>query len=221
MPKITLFYDVISPWSLFAFELLKRYRKPWNLDIVLKPTYLGGVMVSSGNKPPITVKNKGIYMHNYDMVQTSKLIGVSYKYPEVFPVNTINIIRFLRIAEDKVPEKLEALTAIFFDAIWGQSAKATENINPKTFASFIPKDVLTQAQVEEFIQLSQTEENKDRVKKDASDIVAAGAFGFPWMQVKHDNGEQINVFGSDRFEVIAHFLGKPYYGPFPDKKSKL
>jgi hypothetical protein len=49
-PVVTFYYDVISPWSLFAYRLLQRYEKPWNLDVQLRPRYLGGVMQGSGNK---------------------------------------------------------------------------------------------------------------------------------------------------------------------------
>lgn len=31
--------------------VLQRYRTRWNANIVLKPMFLGGIMVASGNKP--------------------------------------------------------------------------------------------------------------------------------------------------------------------------
>lgn len=42
------------------------------MNITRKPVYLGGVMVASGNKPPITVKAKGVWMNEHDMPLTSK-----------------------------------------------------------------------------------------------------------------------------------------------------
>lgn len=33
------------------------------MDLVLKPVFLGGVMNAAGNKPPITVPNKGKWMN--------------------------------------------------------------------------------------------------------------------------------------------------------------
>jgi glutathione S-transferase kappa 1 len=41
------------------------------------------------------------------------------------------------------------------------------------------------------------------------------SFGAPWIVVENDNGETGVFFGSDRMEVIAHFLKKPYYGVHP------
>lgn len=52
--------------------VLKRYEKPWNLDLTIVPIYLGGVMVAAGNKPPVTVLNKGKWMNEYDLPLISK-----------------------------------------------------------------------------------------------------------------------------------------------------
>lgn len=77
MTKATLYYDIVSPWSFLAYtgapgrscepcdgkrtirltlaehvgSVLKRYRQPWDMQLELKPMFLGGVMQASGNKP--------------------------------------------------------------------------------------------------------------------------------------------------------------------------
>jgi 2-hydroxychromene-2-carboxylate isomerase len=53
-------------------------------------------------------------MREFDMPMASKNMGVPYRFPKVFPVNTIHSIRFLRVVEDKAPEKVAPLTEIFF-----------------------------------------------------------------------------------------------------------
>lgn len=37
-----------SPYSWLAFETLMRYRPVWNVEIELRPMFLGGVMQASG-----------------------------------------------------------------------------------------------------------------------------------------------------------------------------
>lgn len=34
-PKIALYFDVVSPWSRIAYTVLRRYKQPWNLDLVM------------------------------------------------------------------------------------------------------------------------------------------------------------------------------------------
>ena len=63
--KISLHFDVISPYSWIGFELLHRHNRLWNdssIKVINKPTFLGGIMHGSGNKPPGLVADKMSYM---------------------------------------------------------------------------------------------------------------------------------------------------------------
>lgn len=50
--SIRFYYDVVSPFSLLAFSVMKRYKSIWNVDVEYVPILLGGVMKASGNTPP-------------------------------------------------------------------------------------------------------------------------------------------------------------------------
>ena len=50
--KVKLYYDWLSPYSWLAFEVLLEYEKIWDLDLELKPVYLGAIMKASENNPP-------------------------------------------------------------------------------------------------------------------------------------------------------------------------
>lgn len=54
---VELYYDVVSPYSYFAFEVLCRYRQPWNLQLDLKPFFLPAVMKAAGTTSPAVVSN--------------------------------------------------------------------------------------------------------------------------------------------------------------------
>jgi glutathione S-transferase kappa 1 len=57
--KVEFFYDIVSVYTYYAFEILERYKSAWNLTIIYRPFFLGGVMVGANNKPPATVPAKG------------------------------------------------------------------------------------------------------------------------------------------------------------------
>lgn len=61
---VDFFYDVISPYSYIAFEILSRYNSgQWvNAALRLRPASLAHIMQASGNKPPMMVAAKAAYM---------------------------------------------------------------------------------------------------------------------------------------------------------------
>lgn len=52
------------------------------MDLILKPFFLGGVMKASGNRPPMMVPSKAIYMHK-DLSRNAAYFGVPLKALEV------------------------------------------------------------------------------------------------------------------------------------------
>uniref|UniRef100_A0A2K5RUN4 Glutathione S-transferase kappa 1 n=1 Tax=Cebus imitator TaxID=2715852 RepID=A0A2K5RUN4_CEBIM len=46
---LELFYDVLSPYSWLGFEILCRYQNIWNINLQLRPSFLGGIMKDSGS----------------------------------------------------------------------------------------------------------------------------------------------------------------------------
>lgn len=51
MNRIEFFYDIVSPYSWFAFETLRRYEQRWSVDLILRPFFLNAVMRATKNKP--------------------------------------------------------------------------------------------------------------------------------------------------------------------------
>ncbi|KAE8214106.1 hypothetical protein CF327_g2446 [Tilletia walkeri] len=220
--RITLYYDVVSPWTRIAFDVLRRYEKPWKIEVAFKAINLGYVMGAAGNKPPISVPNKGAWMWG-DMLRSSQFYGTTLNQPSDFPINTQPPQLFLRHLSDhpsqhhrsKYVPAIEAL----FEAVWTNNVplKTSQDIQG-VVGKLWGKD--EQAELGKLIEESSTKEMKDRLKAESKSLVEeGGAFGMPWMVVEKD-GKTSNWFGSDRFEQMANVLGVQWKGPFPDGRKR-
>jgi len=76
-----------------------------------------------------------------------------------------------------------------------------------SFADMIPTSTLARAKVTEYVQASESADNKAALKREAEALVADGAFGFPWIVVDREDGVRHTFFGSDRFEVSRGGMG--------------
>lgn len=210
---IRLSYDIVSPWSYFAYVVLKRYRPIWDFDLLLNPVWLGGVMKASKNTPPFAVPNKFKKMLD-EIPLMSKFFGVKCSVPAgPFPVNTLPIMRFLAVVQEKDPGRLEALTDRLYELMFENQLKAPDDMGA-VFGALSPAS-LEAAKLDEYVRLSRAEEAKERVKQEALQLVDQGAFGFPWLEICTPDEKRLTIFGSDRFEFLAHWLGKEWKGPNP------
>ncbi|KAK4057729.1 hypothetical protein OIO90_001377 [Microbotryomycetes sp. JL221] len=192
-----------SNGSFFSLtQVLKRYQKAWNLDIKIQPRYLGAVMVASGNKPPITVVNKGIWMNKVDLPLCSKYFQIPIQFPDSFPIQTLHVIRLLRVIQDEAPDRLESILDCFYEQIWTpKSNGATAASKPENFRKVIPTSLANDSELKNWFEKSTSEENKTKIKLEGQELVEkGGAFGF----------------------LMAFFLGKRWDGPFPkENEAKL
>jgi len=58
--------------------MCQRYQKAWNLDLQIRPTNLGYIMKEAGNRPPVSVPNKGKWMWE-DMGRAEKFFGSEFE----------------------------------------------------------------------------------------------------------------------------------------------
>ncbi|XP_051921277.1 glutathione S-transferase kappa 1-like isoform X2 [Hippocampus zosterae] len=215
---IELFYDVVSPYSWLAFEVMCRYRTVWNIDLKLRPAFLGGVMKGSGNKPPGLVPKKFLWM-NHDLARLAVYFNVPLRPPSdpaeaMFRKGSLNAMRFVKAVQEKEmggDQQVEKVSRELWRRIWSEDKDITE---PASLAEAAQKAGLGSSEIEELQKLCTTPEIKDKLKSSTQEALEYGAFGFPVM-VCHINGKAETFFGSDRFEVMAHCLGEKWLGPQP------
>jgi len=219
--KVEIFYDVISPYSWLAFEVLCRYRSHWDMKLVLRPCYLGGIMKESGNRPPMMVPSKGLYM-NKDLIRNANYYQVPLKLMEdPFTVmverGSLRAQRFLTAIDLYFPEHLEDVSRSLWTRVWSKEEDIVDN--ESLFLAAKNAKMLDSA-IEKCLKLLNEAAVKETLKKTTEEVVEHGAFGAPTIIIHTNSGPEM-FFGSDRFPLIAEIMKQTWKGPLPDFKSNL
>lgn len=220
---VEVFYDVVSPYSWLGFEVMCRYRNIWNIDLKLRPAFLGGVMNGSGNKPPGLVPNKFLYMTK-DLQRLSQYFGVPLQSPSdpfeaMFKKGSLTAMRFVTAVQEKEQkevgggdQQVEKISRELWRRIWSQDQDITE---AQSLQEAGIQAGLSEASIKDLLESSSSKEIKDKLKRSTEEALDYGAFGFP-LVVCHIDGKPEIFFGSDRFELMAHCMGEKWFGPKPD-----
>ncbi|KAK7886925.1 hypothetical protein WMY93_026546 [Mugilogobius chulae] len=221
---IEVFYDVVSPYSWLCFEVMCRYRNVWNIDLKLRPAFLGGIMKGAGKstpkKPPGLVPNKFLYM-NKDLNRLAQYFDVPLQHPAdpfeaMFDKGSLTAMRFVTAVQDKETggdKQVECVSRELWRRIWSEDKDITK---PESLTEAAVKAGLSEKDIGELLTLTKTDKIKNRLKMATQEALEHGAFGFP-MIVCHVDGKKEMFFGSDRFELMAHTIGEKWLGPQPDK----
>lgn len=219
---VELFYDVVSPYSWLGFEVMCRYRNVWNVDLKLRPAFLGGIMQGSGNKPPGLVPNKFLYMTK-DLARLAEYFNVPVQSPSdpfeaMFKKGSLSAMRFVAAVQEQEKggdQQVEQLSRELWRRIWSEDKDITE---PGSLSEAALKAGLPDDEIKKLLKLATSAEIKEKLKRSTQEALDYGAFGFPLI-VCHVNGKPEPFFGSDRFELMAHCIGEKWLGPEPDKSS--
>eukprot|EP01024_Parvocaulis_polyphysoides_P023964 TRINITY_DN22036_c4_g1_i1.p2 TRINITY_DN22036_c4_g1~~TRINITY_DN22036_c4_g1_i1.p2 ORF type:complete len:250 (+),score=9.76 TRINITY_DN22036_c4_g1_i1:28-750(+) len=220
--RIKFCFDVISPYSWFALEILLRYEKIWNVSIELLPIFGGGIMKGSNNTPPAMNKFKAQYSY-IDAKRQASWSGVPYRgLPINFMAkeNTLSSLlaqRTIVAACQKYgsqSQTVKQLVRSFFNTFQHRFSRQLLIEDPQLYIQVCRMSGLSDDDSVELVQMAQTQPIKDKLKENTSWALERGAFGMPTMFVEKNNRVEY-YFGGDRIEHIAIQLQKPWFGPQP------
>ncbi|XP_052213313.1 glutathione S-transferase kappa 1-like isoform X2 [Dreissena polymorpha] len=163
---VELFYDVVSPYTWFAFEVLCRYQHRWNMNLHLKPVFLGGIMKGADNQPPAMVPNRGLYMR-----KELKLLAKYFQVPLIEPANTAEMMfvkgtlktqRFITAVDMMDSTKTEELSRQMWHRNWSRDEDITE---PESLKQAGKRAGLSDAQITRGLEDMQSSKVKDRLKQ--------------------------------------------------------
>ncbi|XP_066297272.1 glutathione S-transferase kappa 1-like [Branchiostoma lanceolatum] len=148
--SVEFFYDVLSPYTWLAFEVMCRYQQKWNIDLKLRPFFLSGIMQGADNRPPGMVPAKASYMGK-DLKRLTDMYQVPFKMPSnpaevLFIKGSINAGRFLTAVDMNCDQYLEELTRQLFLRIYYRDEDITEPASLMSAAAKagIPEDLARQ-----------------------------------------------------------------------------
>ena len=239
-----MFFDILSPYSYFAFETLCRYRDEWGLALHFKPVFLSAIMRDTGNAPPAAVAAKAAYLAK-DLHRNA----IYYECPIKLPNSQMAAVMSGSLP---VQRMLVALQSAHGDgalercmrALWQRYLVRDEDILAEESKIAALNDAgldLAQAQA---VLAAATQPPAKRALADlTTEALAHGAFGVPAIVFSVPTsttpgtgsssgdaaaaagaaGEKAMIFGSDRFAIMAQLLNKTWVGPRPDvaKKRKI
>ena len=93
MPKqVEFFYDFTSPTAYLAWRRLPGVLERTGAKVKYRPMFLGGVMQTTGNRPPGTLPQKAKWMAE-DLQRWAKKYNTPYKLNPHFPMMTLMVQR--------------------------------------------------------------------------------------------------------------------------------
>lgn len=195
--KLEFFYDCSSPWTYLAFEGIESLGKRQNYQLIWKPILVGGIfnltnpsVYESRSNP---VKEKLAYSQK-DMKDWSKVRGIEFNWPDIFPINSVKAMRgsFFAINEGLVVEYSREV----FRSYW-TDGKDISNID---VLSEIVKSLDMDAV--RFLEFIDKDETKEALKKNTQELIGRGGFGSPTIYLN----ETDMYFGNDRLHLIEELI---------------
>ncbi|KAK2178401.1 hypothetical protein NP493_545g00046 [Ridgeia piscesae] len=207
---VELFYDVVSPYSWIAFEVLLRYQTKWNMDLKLKPFFLGAIMKASGNQPPGVIPNKAAYIVQ-DLARCRNHFQVPLRIPSIpmemlfSPCYTLTAMRLLTAVDMRQPQFTEKLSRQLWLQLWNKDQNLQET---DALTEAAARAGLSESLIASLVSSCEDGAVKNRLKLYTEEALDHGAFGAPTIVVHDADHKTHMLFGSDRFHILADILGQ-------------
>ena len=197
MARLEFFFDISSPWTYLAFSRIEALAERMQAELVWRPILVGGVFNSVNQELYETRANPNKAKLNYsvkDIKDWADFCGVEINWPDIFPVNAVNIMRgaFFALDLDKLPE----YARLGFEAYWrdGLDVSNPDILSGIAEACHLPAN--------DFLTSLKDDVIKSRLRENTDELCQRGGFGSPTMFIN----ETDMYFGNDRLLLIEEKL---------------
>ncbi|MCP4301004.1 MAG: 2-hydroxychromene-2-carboxylate isomerase [Gammaproteobacteria bacterium] len=192
---IDFYFDFSSSYSYIALPRLARLVDDHGCQVNWKPIALGVIFKAMNHAPPAADTTKGRYVWR-DVERSAQLAGLSFKWPEAFPFNSMTAARiFWYVADSDMDKAVEWARAVFH-ASFGEGRDCS---NPEVLAA-VAVDMGLDA--EEVLQATASDTVKERLKQVTGEAMERGVFGAPTFFA----GDEM-FWGGDRIDQLEHYVG--------------
>nr|XP_027196685.1 glutathione S-transferase kappa 1-like [Dermatophagoides pteronyssinus] len=213
MTIVELFYDIISPFSRFQYELLMRQLvgHHWKtMQLKMTPVMIREVFASAENMPPGMNPSKAIYL-NRDLKRLSDFHQIPFSLPKDFMQIAIEFktdpaLQFLSAIQPHIDEaSYNRLVGIFFQNFFTKNP--AEIWNPDVMRQLTADVGISSESIDKSLNTMTNDENRKKLEKNLETVKNLGGFGLPITLIHLPDKPQW-VFGSDRMHIIGHLLNE-------------
>ena len=130
----------------------------------------------------------------------------------IFRRGSLAPVSYLTAVSMQHPLLTEQLSRAMYEKLWSRCEDITEAGSLLELGSDVG---LSEEQAQGCLNTMNTPEVEARLSSLTQEAATMGGFGVPTIVVKDSHGNRQMVFGSDRMEVLAKIIDKPYEGPLP------
>ncbi|EKV06499.1 DSBA oxidoreductase [Penicillium digitatum] len=203
-PKITLYFDLGSPFACIAFHALRISPVFATCDIHYVPVSLRELFQFCQNTPPLAVKNKFQWINRERIYWARRFqVPMSEAIPEGFPASTSDVQLALCLLATQHPEKLVSIVDKLYRGFWveGNSNVLTQS----GFAAVFESELGAENTKQILDQIKSTEANAI-LDENTQQVFTSGAFGLPWFDCINADGAKESFWGIDHLGRLVDFL---------------
>ncbi len=161
--KVEFYYDFSSPYTYIASTRIEKICRDNGAELEWKPFLLGGLFNDTGVKPAIEINNKFAYIKQ-DTEDSAKHYGVQFRFPAIFPLNSVKAMRGAFAASEK--GKLAEYNHELFRLFWTEGRDLSKDDVLKEAVAGVGLDP------EWFIARIAEQDIKDRLREETSKAAA-------------------------------------------------